>query len=118
MLVHGIVDYNIRYQVEKITNDAIKKAKLLDDDFSKELKERINISFDLIDKENELTQAKKNILKVYKRTVDEEENIFEHLKSIILLTRLPNHHTPDEQEQLSKYLEEGLDLSKKYEITP
>ena len=118
LLVHGIADYNIRYQVEKITNDSIKKSKLLDDDFSKELKERINISFDLIDKENELTQAKKNILKVYKRTVDDEENIFEHLKSIILLTRLPNHHAPDEQDQLSKYLEEGLDLSKKYEIAP
>lgn len=117
MLVHGIADYHIRYQVEKITNDPIKKAKLLDDDFSRELKERINVTFDLLNKDN-ISESENNILKVYKRTVDDEKNIFEHLKSIIVLTRLQIQHTSGEQEQLSKYLEEGLDLSEKYDITP
>lgn len=118
MLVHGIADYDIRYQVEKITNDSLKKVKLLDDDFSKELKERISVTFDLFNRENNIAESEKNILKVYNRTIDDEENIFEHLKSIIILTRLPNHHSPHEQEQLSNYLEEGLKLCEKYEITP
>ena len=117
ILVNGIPDYKILYKLEKILEEPSDKMEFLENDFSRMLKEEINVSLDLITEKNNLAEAKKNLLKVYRRTIDDEENILNHLKSIVILLTLHDYRSSEERELIFKYVDEGLNLAKEHDIT-
>ena len=116
LLVNGIPDYELEFEVKNILNKPQDKLLQLKKHQSKIYDEETKIAFDLINTENNLKDSKEVFISIYNRTLDDETHVISHIKSIIGLLFYYEWSEESDRPELFKYIDEGLNLSKKHNV--
>lgn len=116
LLVNGIPDYELEFEVKNILNKPHDKLIQLKEHQSKIYDEETKIAFDLINTENNLKDSKEVFISIYNKTQHDETHAISHIKSIIGLLYFYEWSLESDRDELFKYIDEGLNLSKKHNV--
>lgn len=114
LLVNGIPDYELEFEVKNILNKPKDKLIQLREHQSKIYDEETKIAFDLINNENNLKDSKEVFISIYNQTQHDKIHIISHIKSIIGLLFFYEWSEESDRHELFNYIDEGLTLSKKH----